>query len=118
MAVINGTKGNDTIFIDTGNDTIKSGNGNDYIWAGSGNDVITGGKDSNIIDFNPLPIPGFSANFGHDVVNLTKNEKLTLDCSSKDNFKAEIVGKDVVITFENNTEDSIRLKNFCISFWS
>lgn len=113
MAVVNGTKGDDTIFVDGGNDVVKAGNGNDWIYAGAGNDVITGGKGSNIIDFNTIKLPfeQEAKPMGHDVVNLTSGEQVLLDCSSKADVRSiDMVGKDVVITF--NDEESITLKNF------
>lgn len=112
MAVVNGTKGNDTIFVDGGNDVVKAGNGNDYIYAGAGNDVITGGSGVNTIDFNTIKLPfeESAKPMGHDIVNLTKGETLTLDCTSKTAFEADIVGKDVVVSFNEN--ESITLKNF------
>ncbi len=112
MAVVNGTKGNDTIFVDGGNDVVKAGNGNDYIYAGAGNDVITGGSGVNTIDFNTIKLPfeESAKPMGHDIVNLTKGETLTLDCTSKTAFEADIVGKDVVVSFGVN--ESITLKNF------
>ena len=113
MAVVNGTKGNDTIFVDGGNDVVKAGNGNDYIYAGAGNDVITGGSGVNTIDFNTIKLPfeESAKPMGHDIVNLTKGETLTLDCTSKTAVESiGIVGKNVVISF--NEDESITLKNF------
>ena len=43
MAIINGTKNDDTLVGSSGNDTIKGAAGNDSLLGGSGNDKIDGG---------------------------------------------------------------------------
>ena len=106
--VVNGTKGNDNIFVDSGDDIVKGLAGDDRINAGGGNDIITGGKGKNTIIFSNFM--DAEAGFGHDVVNLTNGEELTLDCSKNSTFEAEIVGKDVLLTF--GEDESIFLKNF------
>ena len=111
---VNGTKGDDNIFIDAGNDTINAGNGNDTIYAGGGNDVITGGKGDTTVTLDNFINP--SQGFGSDIVNLTKGENLTIDCRTYSAFKANIVGKDVVLSFGTNGE-SVTLKNFASKMW-
>lgn len=91
MAVsVNGTKGDDNIFVDAGDDIIK---------AGAGKNTITFSNFRNV-----------SEGFGNDIVHLTKGEDLTLNCLDYSDYTAKIVGKDVVLTFSEN--ESITLKNF------
>ena len=50
MAIINGTKFDDTLAGTTGDDTIKGAAGNDTINGGNGNDLVIGGLGADIID--------------------------------------------------------------------
>jgi len=49
MAIINGTKNDDTLVGSSGNDTIKGAAGNDTIDGGFGNDIVIGGLGLDII---------------------------------------------------------------------
>ena len=101
---INGGEGDDEI-IGTGyNDIIKGGNGSNTITGGAGNDIITGSYNGTVINY--------SDGDGHDIVNLTKLDDLSINANVA-NYKYRLVSKDLVLIFDNDEKSgSITLKNY------
>ena len=96
---------------------IKSLGGNDIIYGSQFNDTITGGIGTNIINYD------IDETFGHDVINLTKNETLNLSFTSGDSEVdisalrfSQGTGKngknDLIIKTDDDENKSVTLKNY------
>ena len=103
---INGTALGDVVELTTAYDedgtgyVVNTGAGNDVITGSAGDDTFTTGAGINKINITN------TADFGDDVVNLTKGETLTVDFATDLDFEngdaVSVDGKDVVITNGEN----------------
>ena len=114
---VNGDAGNDTIAVASnsqadggaGNDTIAIGNGS-TVTGGAGNDVIAVGKAATI----NYARSGVAGGDGNDIVSGdygSEGSKLKLNGMAATEVKAELVGKDLKLTFQGSS-GSITFKDF------
>ena len=47
---LDGSCGDDMLFVDSGNDAISGGDGDDVIYGGAGNDTLSGGSDNDTLN--------------------------------------------------------------------
>ena len=92
--------------------TINAGAGNDTIIGSAYNDTIIGGKGKNTIIYD-------SAEFGHDVIKLTKGETLYINFEDELSEATLSYGKgvnknDLLIQVDDDDENTITLKNYLL----
>ena len=107
--------GDDLIDGGEGDDVINAGPGNDHIVAGGGNDTITGGPGADVFVFRPKG----GRNEILDFEAADRIDASAFHYNSRENVVAAArqVGKDVVITLEDQTDPAranatVRLKKF------
>jgi Ca2+-binding RTX toxin-like protein len=105
---LDGGTGNDTLIGGVGNDTLLGKDGTDTLIGGTGDDLLTGGEGADSYLFN--------LGDGNDTINnvqtVTAADKLILGAGfTAANLRLYRDGNDLVVTFINNTDDSIRIQN-------
>lgn len=91
---------------------IKAGSGNDVITGSQFNDTISGGAGVNVVNYD------FGEKSGIDTITLVKGEKLKLNITDKtvpvalDDLVLVKIGKHLVITKPDSSENEIVLKNY------
>ncbi|OBQ45750.1 calcium-binding protein, partial [Halodesulfovibrio spirochaetisodalis] len=119
---VHGGTGDDTINTGAGNDFVEGGDGNDTITLGDGKNTVTGGLgDDTIYGGANKDTYIFNIGDGHDTIyDNVSNETETGYHLDELKFGAGITkedliftaeGNDWLITFKNNSSDSIRIKN-------
>ncbi|OBQ45744.1 calcium-binding protein, partial [Halodesulfovibrio spirochaetisodalis] len=117
-----GGTGEDEIHSGSGNDTIDAGDDNDTIWAGDGTNTIDAGKGDDIIHAGAnADTYKYSKGDGHDVIYDNESGAVTADHTldairfssdiAYNDLQFAIDGNDLLITFKNSPEDSIRIKD-------
>ena len=114
--VLKGGKGNDKLFAQSGNNTLWGEAGNDYIEGGLGTDTIRGGIGNDTIKCGRgLDKIQFYKGDGKDIIqNGAKNDILYLYNINniKTQAKFKMSGKNLVMNFTTNKNDSITITNW------
>lgn len=123
--LIQGLDGNDTIWAQDGNDRLEGGSGNDYLDAGAGNDFLYGGigNDTLIGGAGNDVLDGGAGDDkyyyyladGADVIDQTGGGTdviwLMDQGITEDRVKFTKENNDLLITIDNNSNQSIRVKD-------
>ncbi len=114
---LDGGGGRDTLFGDSGNDVLVGGSGNDTLDGGIGDDTLTGGtgsdylrgdEDSDTYDFNL----GDGQDTIYNYQSVAAADKLLLGAGfTAENVRLNKEGYDLVITFTNSPNDSVRIQS-------
>jgi Ca2+-binding RTX toxin-like protein len=106
--MLNGADGNDTLVGAAGADTLSGGSGNDTLTGSTGDDSLQGGEGADIYLYN--------LGDGNDTINNSQTvaaaDKIVLGAGiTAANVKLLRDGNDLILTFSNSPNDSIRILN-------
>jgi Ca2+-binding RTX toxin-like protein len=114
---LNGAAGADNLNGGLGNDSLTGGLGNDSLYGGDGNDLLNGGDGDDYLQGNEgADTYSYSLGDGQDIISNTQSalaaDKLVFGAGiTVANLKLYREGGDLVITFNNSSNDSIRILN-------
>jgi Ca2+-binding RTX toxin-like protein len=115
MSIINGDETSNTLNGTTSADTINGLEGNDYLYGDSGNDTLTGGLDDDYLQGDAgADTYVFNLGDGNDTINNQQTaaaaDKIVFGAGiTLANIKLVKDGNDLLVTFTNSPNDSIRI---------